>query len=64
VLVPFGNGLLWYWGTGNTDTDGRTSLWYPSVEVFRQAAPGSWGDPLVDCAQRVMAEVRPRRPGA
>jgi ADP-heptose:LPS heptosyltransferase len=42
VLVPFGNGLLWYWGTGNTDTDGRTSLWYPSVELYRQQADLDW----------------------
>jgi len=37
VMVPAGNGKLWYWGA-----DGKGSPWYPSASVFKQQSPGDW----------------------
>ena len=37
VMTSTGNGRLWYWGGGKT-----TSLWYPSVTIFRQSGGGTW----------------------
>ena len=37
-LLPQGNGRLWYWFTGRSD-----SPWYPSMHIFTQQAPGNWG---------------------
>jgi tetratricopeptide (TPR) repeat protein len=39
VLVPAGNGKLWYWGGGH-----GTSPWYPSATIFKQSAAGAWDD--------------------
>jgi len=44
------------WGRGRSDTP-----WYPSVTLYRQETPGSWG-PLVDRVHQDLArELRPRR---
>jgi hypothetical protein len=36
-LLPTGNGRLWYWFTGRSD-----SPWYPSMRMFTQQTPGNW----------------------
>jgi tetratricopeptide (TPR) repeat protein len=41
LLLPAGRSKLWYWHS----TTGAC-LWYPSVEIFEQQAPGLWADPL------------------
>ena len=46
VMVPAGNGKLWYWGeTG--------SSWYPSAHVFRQNTPGAWDTLIADIAKKL-----------
>lgn len=40
VLLPFA--ADWRWHSG--DEDQSRSVWYPSMRLFRQAAPGSWDE--------------------
>lgn len=39
LLLPFAPD--WRWGP-----TGHATAWYPSLKLFRQAAPGSWAEPL------------------
>lgn len=48
LLLPFSQGLLWYWHHGRTD-----SPWYADVRLYRQGAPGDWRDAVM----RVVAAV-------
>ncbi len=41
VLLPFGHFQPWYWFSERTD-----SPWYPSVQLYRQATFGDWGNVL------------------
>ncbi|MBY0511395.1 MAG: tetratricopeptide repeat protein [Rhodospirillaceae bacterium] len=50
VIVPFGNGQLWYWGN-----DGAHTPWYPSARVFRQHEAGHWEDVLAAVAKEFVA---------
>jgi len=47
VLVPAGNGTLWYWSPA------VAPLWYPSARVFKQSRVNDWSD-VID---RVAAEA-------
>ena len=38
LMCPSGKGLLWYW---SNQTNGK-SLWYPSIHIIEQNAPGQW----------------------
>lgn len=42
ALMPEGPGLPWYWFRDRDD-----SPWYPSLRLYRQAAPGAWG-PVIE----------------
>lgn len=42
TYLATGQSTFWYW---SGDVDGR-SLWYPSVQIFRQHQPGSWVHPV------------------
>jgi tetratricopeptide (TPR) repeat protein len=37
LLLPHSHGKIWYWGT-----TGNTSLWYPSIHIFRSKTPDNW----------------------
>ena len=37
VLLPRGNGLIWYWGVKDEQTP-----WYPSLKLIRQTQRGDW----------------------
>jgi tetratricopeptide (TPR) repeat protein len=48
VLLPKGNGKLWYWGAERTG-----SLWYPSATIFRQETPDDWSGVIAHIAGRL-----------
>ena len=37
LLLPHSHGKIWYWGTS-----GNSSLWYPSIHIFRSKTPDNW----------------------
>jgi ADP-heptose:LPS heptosyltransferase len=41
LLVPFAQGRIWYWHEGDTQ-----SIWYPSVNIYRQPSPDDWSQPI------------------
>ncbi len=58
VLVPSGNGKLWYWGS-----EARTP-WYPSLHLYRQPHAGNW-TPAIDAVAADLAQgvVAPQSAG-
>jgi tetratricopeptide (TPR) repeat protein len=56
ALLPRGRGLHWYW----FDT-GAESPWYPSLRLFRQTAPGDWGDVVARVAAQLDSVQRGAR---
>ena len=40
LMCPSGKGLLWYW----SNQKNGNSLWYPSIKIYKQNAPGQWFD--------------------
>jgi hypothetical protein len=48
VMVPGGNGKLWYWGGGQGG-----SPWYPAATIFKQTVAGAWDDVVARIAQRI-----------
>lgn len=45
LLAPYTLGLIYYWH------DGKTNLWYPSLQVFRQKDPNNWRPTLEDISK-------------
>jgi len=45
LLVPFSHGKIWYWHEGDT-----RSIWYPSVNIYRQSNLDNWCKPINDIA--------------
>ncbi|NBR15775.1 MAG: hypothetical protein EBU01_14540, partial [Crocinitomicaceae bacterium] len=41
VIIPFASGRFWYWHEIK-----NTSLWYPSISVFKQNDQGDWSFPI------------------
>jgi hypothetical protein len=56
LLVPEGNGRLWYWFAGRTD-----SPWYPSMRIFTRARGSSWRDLLGAVARELGAFTSGKR---
>ena len=48
VMLPSGNGKLWYWGAGKT-----RAPWYPTATIFKQTAFGAWDDVVARIAQQI-----------
>ena len=49
TLLLLGSYPLWYWLLERDD-----SPWYPTVQLFRQARPGEWGDVIDRVAERLV----------
>lgn len=52
LLAPRGNGRLWYWFSGRSD-----SPWYPSMRIFSQPSPGDWHGVLAEVARDLPAFI-------
>lgn len=48
VMVPEGPARLWYWLRKRHD-----SLWYPSLQLYRQSASGIWSDTIAKVAKNL-----------
>jgi hypothetical protein len=48
LLLPHFYGVLWYW-----HKEDDKSLWYPSIEIFRQTSEDDWTDPIENIAKRL-----------
>lgn len=57
VLVPYGQGQLWYWFD-----DADDSPWYPHVRIKRQQQGQPWKELLASAAEEIAAQVKIARP--
>ncbi len=48
LLLPCAYGKIWYWGENDT-----YSLWYPSIEIYRNTNSNSWKKPIADLSERL-----------
>ena len=48
LLLPYAYGKIWYWGENDTH-----SLWYPSIEIYRNTNSNSWEKPIADLSERL-----------
>jgi len=48
LLIPCSEGKIWYWGESE-----NISLWYPSVEIYRNFNSNSWEKPIADLSERL-----------
>lgn len=46
LLLPFSVGKFWYWHELN-----GSSLWYPTVKIFKQLKQGDWSDPVIQAGK-------------
>jgi len=47
LILPHGMDAVWYW---HNDDE---SLWYPSIEIYRQDKANDWVNPINDIAKRI-----------
>lgn len=52
VLLPVAHGLFWFW-----KQEGRTSRWYPSLEIVAQQEAGSWSQELEFLRSHLLLQV-------
>jgi tetratricopeptide (TPR) repeat protein len=50
LLLPYAYGKIWYWGENDTH-----SLWYPSVDIYRNTNSNSWEKPIADLSEKLRA---------
>jgi hypothetical protein len=53
ILLPMGEGLLWYWFR-----DTSASPWYPSARLFRQPKLGDWVGVVAEAARELSTRIR------
>ena len=51
LLLPYAYGKIWYWGENDTH-----SLWYPSIEIYRNTNSNSWEKPIADLSERLRVD--------
>jgi len=49
LMVPYEKGKIWYWHDGL-----KTSLWYPSIQIFTQTKTGEWLKPMSDIKEQLI----------
>lgn len=52
LITPTARGKFWYWH----DLEG-ISLWYPSIKIFKQTAPGDWSHPIQKIASIIGNQI-------
>lgn len=52
LMVPYEKGKIWYWHDGL-----KTSLWYPSIEIFTQTETGDWKKPTRDIKEQLIGQI-------
>ncbi len=52
LIAPTARGKFWYWH----DLEG-ISLWYPSIKIFKQTAPGDWSHPIQKIASIIRNKI-------
>ena len=52
LMVPYSKGRCWYWHDGL-----KTSLWYPSIQVFTQTETGDWSVPINQIKEKIVEEI-------
>ena len=52
LMVPYEKGRIWYWHDGL-----KTSLWYPTVEIFTQNEIGDWSVPINEIKEKIVEEI-------
>jgi tetratricopeptide (TPR) repeat protein len=48
LLLSYNCGKLWYWGENDAH-----SLWYPSIEIYRNTNSNSWEKPIAELSERL-----------
>jgi tetratricopeptide (TPR) repeat protein len=52
LMVPFDEGKIWYWHDAL-----NISLWYPSIQIFRQTKAGDWSEPINEIKEKIEEEI-------
>jgi ADP-heptose:LPS heptosyltransferase len=52
LMVPFDEGKIWYWHDAL-----NISLWYPSIQIFRQTKVGDWSEPINEIKEKIEGEI-------
>ena len=52
LLAPLSKGRHWYWHDGL-----KTSLWYPSIQIFSQTETGDWSAPINEIREKIVEEI-------
>jgi tetratricopeptide (TPR) repeat protein len=52
LMVPYEKGRIWYWHDGL-----KTSLWYPTIEIFTQNEIGDWSVPINEIKEKIVEEI-------
>ena len=53
LMVPYNKGKIWYWHDGL-----KTSLWYPSIQIFTQTETGEWLKPMSDIKEQLINQYK------
>jgi tetratricopeptide (TPR) repeat protein len=52
LMVPYSKGRCWYWHDGL-----KTSLWYPSIQIFTQTEKLDWSMPINEIREKIVEEI-------
>ena len=49
LILPYEKGRIWYWHDNL-----KTSLWYPTIQIFTQSKAGDWTEPINDIKNQLI----------